>query len=324
MTRNIKKCYTLTILTKLRLNVENKVITKDKPKAKKKKALSKKAKRLIIILSVVAVLLFITVWAIIGNTYLTVTAFSIESERIPKAFDGFKIAHVSDLHDSEIGEGHKTLIDKIKKSDPDIIAITGDLIDSRNTNVEISLAFVSEAIKIAPCYYVPGNHESRTDEYEDLKAGLISLGVSVLENKSASIYKNGEYINIFGVNDPAFYKKTISKDEKRVMRSLLDAHLTSNGQFTLMLSHRPELFEIYAEYPVDLVLSGHAHGGQFRLPFIGGLYAPEQGAFPKYDAGLFEKDGTSMIVSRGIGNSSFPFRLNNNPELIIIELHSTK
>ena len=305
--------------------MENSSQIKNEAKKPERRRLTKKEKRIIKVFSIIlAALLFITVWIAIANKALTVTSFTVNGNNIPSGFDGYMIAHVSDLHNTKIGTDNSRLLTEIKNAKPDIIAITGDLIDSRNTNVEISLAFVSEAVKIAPCYYVPGNHESRTDEYEDLKAGLISLGVSVLENKSASIYKNGEYINIFGVNDPAFYKKTISKDEKRVMRSLLDAHLTSNGQFTLMLSHRPELFEIYAEYPVDLVLSGHAHGGQFRLPFIGGLYAPEQGAFPKYDAGLFEKDGTSMIVSRGIGNSSFPFRLNNNPELIIIELHSTK
>ena len=297
---------------------------KNEVKNSERRRLTKKEKQIIAISAVaLAVLLIITVWIGIANKMLTVTSFSVESANLPSEFDGYKIAHVSDLHNAELGKDNAKLLTEIKNAKPDIIAITGDLIDSRRTNVEISLTFVSEAIKIAPCYYVPGNHESRTNEYEDLKAGLISLGVAVLENKSESIYQNGEYINIFGVNDPAFYKKTISKDEKRVMRSLLDAHLTSNGQFTLMLSHRPELFEIYTEYPVDLVLSGHAHGGQFRLPFIGGLYAPEQGAFPKYDAGLFEKDGTSMIVSRGIGNSSFPFRLNNSPELIIIELNST-
>lgn len=305
--------------------MENSSQIKNEAKKPEGRRLTKKEKRIIKVFSIIlAALLFITVWIAIANKALTVTSFTVDGDNIPSVFDGYRIAHVSDLHNTKIGKDNSRLLTKIKNAKPDIIAITGDLIDSRNTNVEISLAFVSEAIKIAPCYYVPGNHESRTDEYEDLKAGLISLGVAVLENKSESIYQNGEYINIFGVNDPAFYKKTISKDEKRVMRSLLDAHLTSNGQFTLMLSHRPELFEIYAEYPVDLVLSGHAHGGQFRLPFAGGLYAPEQGAFPKYDAGLFEKDGTSMIVSRGIGNSSFPFRLNNNPELIIIELHSTK
>lgn len=305
--------------------MENSSQIKNEAKKPERRRLTKKEKRIIKVFSIIlAALLFITVWIAIANKTLTVTSFTIDGNNIPSGFDGYRIAHVSDLHNTKIGKDNSRLLTKIKNAKPDIIAITGDLIDSRNTNVEISLAFVSEAIKIAPCYYVPGNHESRTDEYEDLKAGLISLGVAVLENKSESIYKNGEYINIFGVNDPAFYKKTISKDEKRVMRSLLDAHLTSTDQFTLMLSHRPELFEIYAEYPVDLVLSGHAHGGQFRLPFIGSLYAPEQGAFPKYDAGLFEKDGTSMIVSRGIGNSSFPFRLNNNPELIIIELHSTK
>lgn len=306
--------------------MEKEVITKDKPKAKKKKTLSKKAKRLIIILSVVAVLLFITVWAIIGNTHLTVTAFSIESERIPKAFDGFRIAHVSDLHDSEIGEGHKTLIDKLKQSDPDIIAITGDLIDRTRTDVEHSLLFVAEAVKIAPCYYVNGNHEILSGKYEELREALLDLGVTVLENANTKIEKDGEYISVLGINDPfltTFDEITHDYDAAIVGEYIKEALVGTEG-FKLLLAHHPECFEYYCEYGVELTLTGHAHGGQFRLPLIGGLYAPHQGVFPKYESGLFEDGDARMIVSRGIGNSSFPLRFNNNPELIIIELDSTQ
>ena len=301
--------------------------TKLKPEEKgtrsARRKLTKKEKAVIIISAVLAVILILATWIGIADKALTVSRFSIESLKLPTDFDGCRIAHVSDLHNTTIGKNNKNLLSKLQKEKPDIIAITGDLIDSRKPDVGIALAFAAEAAKIAPCYYVPGNHESRVDEeYSELSAGLKALGVTVLENQTSAFKKGDSEINIFGVYDPSFYKSTISKNTKQVMTYLLDKHLHANEKFTLMLSHRPELFETYAEYPVDLVLSGHAHGGQFRLPFIGGLYAPGQGMFPEYDAGLFEKSGTSMIVSRGIGNSAFPFRIGNRPELIIIELSS--
>lgn len=306
--------------------MEKEILAQDKPKRKTKKPLTKRGKRLIIVFSAVAVLLFITVWAIIANTYLTVTTFSIKSENIPSAFDGYKIAHVSDIHDSEIGEEHKTLLDKLKQSNPDMIAITGDLIDSSRTNVEHSLRFVAEAVKIAPCYYVCGNHEILSGKYEELREALLDLGVILLENTNKKIEKDGEYISIMGINDPFLYSFDLITHEydETVVGECIEEALVGTDGFRILLSHHPECFEYYREYGIDLTLSGHAHGGQFRLPLIGGLYAPHQGVFPKYDAGLFKNGSTRMIVSRGIGNSAFPLRLNNNPELIIIELDSAR
>lgn len=303
--------------------MENKAPSKDKVKKHERRKLNKKERATIILCTVFAVLLLITVWIVKDNRTLTVSSFSIKSARLPKAFDGYRIAHVSDLHNTTLGENNETLISRLRELSPDIIAMTGDIIDSYNPCVEISLAFVAEAVKIAPCYYVPGNHESRLpDEYEQFKSGLTKLGVTILENETVTLNKNGDSFDILGIVDPRFYRETLSKNENHVMEHLLDKHITGDSEFTLLLSHRPELFEIYSAYPIDLVLSGHAHGGQFRLPLIGGLFAPNQGAFPKYDAGLFEKNGTSMIVSRGLGNSSFPFRINNRPELVVIELDS--
>ena len=298
-------------------------IKKDTKKRDRRK-LTKKEKTIITLSIVIAALLCVTIWIATTNKALGITRVSIGSNKLPAAFDGYKIAHVSDLHNTEIGKGNERLIEKLRETEPDIIAITGDLIDSYCPDVEVSLAFVAEAVKIAPCYYVPGNHESRVSEYELLRSGLKNLGVTVLENEGTTLYKNDEAISIFGVIDPMFYEKTTYAEEKRVMEELLNTHFRDDGRFTLMLSHRPELFETYSDHPIELVLSGHAHGGQFRLPFIGGLYAPAQGAIPKYDSGIFTKSGTTMIVSRGIGNSAFPFRLNNNPELIIVELSASK
>lgn len=219
-----------------------------------------------------------------------------------------------------MGNDNKDLIGLLQDAKPDIIVITGDMIDSYDTHVDIAIAFAEKAVTIAPCYYVSGNHESRLGEYAELKAAFDRLGVTVLEDETATISKNGETINIVGVIDPSF--KTVYKtdNESAVLDDALAAIKHQDGEYTILLSHRPEMFEIYAKYGIDLVFSGHAHGGQFRLPFVGGLYAPSQGVFPKYDAGVFTDGNTSMVVSRGIGNSSFPIRFNNRPELVLAVL----
>jgi predicted MPP superfamily phosphohydrolase len=208
----------------------------------------------------------------------------------------------------------------LRAAQPDIIAITGDLIDSRHTDVALALDFAAEAVKIAPCYYVTGNHESRLEEeYAQLKAGLLAVGVVVLENDSVTLERDGETIRLLGVQDPAFEADYWTLFPEDVMDKNLAA-LSQGEGFRLLLSHRPEYMDMYARYSIDLVLSGHAHGGQFRLPWIGGLYAPGQGLFPEYDAGMFSVEGTQMIVSRGIGNSAFPLRFNNRPEVVLITL----
>lgn len=280
-----------------------------------------KKKRNIILLAIcITVLLILAIWTIWGNSALEMNTYTILSNRLPEAFDGYRIAHISDLHNAEMGNKNENLILMLKEAQPDIIAITGDIIDSRNTNIEIALQFTEEAIKIAPCYYVTGNHEARIFEYDELKKGLTELGVVVLEDEYLEIKQFGETFTLLGVNDPNFQIDYLFGDSASVMRNKLQELTDEKDTYTVLLSHRPELFDVYTENKVDLVLSGHAHGGQFRFPFVGGLVAPNQGLFPKYDAGLYTDENTSMIVSRGIGNSILPFRFNNRPEVILIEL----
>ena len=283
-----------------------------------------KKKRIIVLVVVAAILLALIIWTVWGNTALEFNTYTISSERLPEVFDGYRIAHVSDLHNAEMGKNNEKLLDMLRDAGPDIIAITGDIIDSRNTNVEIALEFTKAAMEIAPCYYVTGNHEARVSEYDELKEGLIEQGVVVLDDERIEIELSGETIALLGVNDPSFETDYLFGDSETVMKNRLQEISDTENKFTILLSHRPELFEIYADNNVDLVLSGHAHGGQFRLPFVGGLVAPNQGLFPKYDAGLYTEENTNMIVSRGIGNSILPFRFNNRPEVILIELKSDK
>ena len=281
-----------------------------------------KKKRIIVFAVVATILLGLIIWTAWGNTALELNHYTISSDRLPEAFDGYRIAHVSDLHNTEMGKDNEKLLDMLQEADPDIIAITGDIIDSRNTDIDVALQFTKDAMEIAPCYYVTGNHEARVSEYDELKEGMIELGVVVLEDGRIELEQSGETITLLGVKDPSFQTDYLFGDSETVMQSKLQEIVNEEDSYTILLSHRPELFEVYTESKVDLVLSGHAHGGQFRLPFVGGLVAPNQGLFPKYDAGLYTEENTNMIVSRGIGNSILPFRFNNRPEVILIDLYS--
>ena len=280
-----------------------------------------KNKNRIVVLTIFAIILLtLIIWTAWGNTALELNTYTITSEELPEAFNGYRIAHISDLHNAEMGKDNEKLLSMLREAEPDIIAITGDLIDSRDTNIEIALLFAKEAVKIAPCYYVTGNHEARVSEYNDLKEGLNELDVIVLEDEKVEIKQYGEKIVLLGVDDPSFQTDYLHGDSVTVMRGNLQKLKNEEYAYRVLLSHRPELFETYVESGVDLVLSGHAHGGQFRLPFVGGLVAPNQGLFPKYETGLYTCNSTNMLVSRGIGNSIIPFRFNNRPEVILIEL----
>lgn len=287
-------------------------------------AMTAKKKRIIALAVGAVLLLALIIWTAWGNTALELNTYTVSSEKLPKIFDGYRIAHISDLHNAKMGDDNENLLSMLREAKPNIIAITGDLIDSRNTDIETALQFTKEAVKIAPCYYVTGNHEARVGEYQSLKEGLNKVGVTILEDELTDIELSGEHIALLGVNDPSFNTDYLLDDDSDVIDTRLKQLTIETDTFTVLLSHRPELFDVYAENDMDLVLAGHAHGGQFRLPFIGGLAAPNQGLFPKYDSGLYTKDNTNMIVSRGIGNSLFPFRFNNRPEVILIELKSEK
>ena len=276
-------------------------------------------KKMVLIVSVL-VILCIGIWTLWGNTAIEVNEYEIVSDRIQQGFDGFRIAQVSDLHNKDFGEGYGQLLTLLSQINPDIIVVTGDLIDSRQTDLDIALEFAWQAGKIARVYYVSGNHEARVPEYEDLKIGLVKAGVVILENQKVEITREGESITLMGIDDPSFQEDYLFGDSESVARQAIENLQNEFDGYTILLSHRPELFDLYVETEMDLVFSGHAHGGQFRLPFIGGLVAPNQGFFPKYDAGQFKEENTTMIVSRGVGNSIIPIRINNRPEIIVARL----
>ncbi len=279
--------------------------------------------------SLAALLAILILWTLWGNTALMTHRTTISSSRIPSAFSGFRIAQISDLHNAEFGEENARLLQMLAECQPSLIAVTGDLIDSRRTNrtnLEAALHFARKATQIAPVYYVTGNHEALSPQYSELKAGLEEAGVILLEDKAIQLEQEGEKITLIGLSDPSF---TIPDDRLGEVPAMIRTKLDrladpEEGSYTILLSHRPELFDVYAASQIDLVFSGHAHGGQFRLPWIGGLVAPNQGLFPQYDAGLYTSGSTQMFVSRGIGNSIIPLRFNNRPEIVVAELISKR
>ena len=265
-------------------------------------------------------ILVLLIWTLWGNKAVQVTDLSLALDRLPEGFEGFRIAHLSDLHNTEFGKDNEKLLGLLREAEPDIIAITGDIVDSRRTDFAVALAFLEEAVKIAPCYYVTGNHEGRLSNYRELKNGMEALGVAVLENKSAMLTAGGDTLTLMGIDDPNLANDGLYGEKEVVTAARIQGLQTEETGFSILLSHRPDLFDVYVRSGVDLVLSGHVHGGQFRLPFVGGLYAPSQGFFPEYDAGIFQRENTTMVVSRGLGNSAFPLRFNNRPEIVLITL----
>ena len=275
-------------------------------------------KRRVIVLIIAAVLVpALLIWLLWANSSPAATQVTVASGALPEAFEGFKIAHVSDLHNAVFGRKNERLLSLIRAAEPDIIAITGDLIDSRHTDIDSALAFVEAAAEIAPVYYVTGNHESRLD-FDEIEPRLIAAGARVLRNEAEDIGRGGERIRLAGIDDPSFIRTGGTAEERAAAE--LEQLGDGGGTFTVLLAHRPELVEVYAEYGAGLVLSGHAHGGQVRLPLLGGLYAPGQGLLPEYDSGLYSLGETQMVVSRGLGNSVAPLRVNNRPELVIVTL----
>ncbi len=285
---------------------------------------ARKKKKILSFLFVLLILVIILgLWLLWGNKTIGVTSYSITNNRIPENFKGFTITQVSDLHNVEFGKDNSRLIDKIIETKPDIIVVTGDIIDAYETNTQIALSFLESVVEIAPTYYVTGNHEfSVYEDYKVLEVEMKDLGVHVLRDSAEYIEVDGEKIQLIGIDaniskNGGFYVP--GTDNINIPQILDD--LKADDLYTILLAHRPELFNIYVESEIDLALTGHAHGGQVRVPFLGGLKAPNQeGYFPKYDSGKFIEGESTMIINRGLGNGQIPVRVNNQPELVVVEL----
>ncbi|WP_254593521.1 metallophosphoesterase [Terribacillus sp. AE2B 122] len=254
------------------------------------------------------------------NNSIVITESTISSKRIPASFNDYKIVQLSDLHSKTFGNRQNVLVEKVSNTNPDLIVFTGDLVDSKNYNEDTSLNLIRELIHIAPIYFVTGNHEWWSGKFDILEKELNDIGVKVLRNTNDVISKGDEKIQIIGIDDPAYVNDSYT--ERSITEGAIENSVEGmeDDYFKILLSHRPEFLSIYSKYGIDVVFSGHAHGGQVRIPFVGGLVAPNQGFLPKYTAGKFDLDNTSMFVNRGLGNSTIPLRIFNRPEIIVLTL----
>ncbi len=271
-------------------------------------------------IKLIVIAVFLVCFSYFENNSIVISKFEVKSEKLPKSFNNFKIVQISDLHNKVFYKDNNTLVAKIKSQNPDIIVITGDLVDRGKYNEENAISFIDKIKPIAPIYYVNGNHEGWSGKFPSLEKKLKERGVHVLRNESVYYEKGKEKIVILGVDDPAFNTNSHADDymnEDIMKNELLNI---DKKNFNILLSHRPELFDVYVHNNIDLVFAGHAHGGQVIIPFIGGIIAPNQGFWPKYYKGMYIKDTTTMVVSRGLGNSVAPQRIFNRPEIISMTL----
>ncbi len=248
------------------------------------------------------------------NNHIVSRALEIRHQEIPESFQGYTIVHLADLHNKSFGKEQAPLIRAITSAEPDLLVITGDLMDSRRPDPEPVRALLEGLPGDLSVVFVTGNHEQALRNQGDLLNLLSDHGVILLDNRDLTLEQDGKTITLCGIQDPGTIRLPASMG---VREDLPEG-------YRIALVHRPEFFDTPAADSYHLLLSGHAHGGQIRLPFLGGLAAPGQGFFPAYTSGLYHRDDTSLMVSRGLGNSLFPFRIFNRPDLPVLKLFPEK
>lgn len=262
---------------------------------------------LIVVAACIVALAVLVLFCWYSNSKLGVTHYEIENRKIDRPF---RIVHLSDLHAKCFGKKNCRLVNAVKKLRPDIIAFTGDIIHLyRKPGEEAAIELMEQLVKIAPVYYVSGNHEMRYKNYREFSKKLEDAGAIVLENQ----YVMTHGAALVGLGCAQLKNNTIFE-------------ITPDfDTYKILLAHEPQFLRRYSRAGYDLVLSGHAHGGQWRIPFTDqGIYAPGQGLLPELTSGEHILGPTHMIISRGLGNSEFPLRINNRPEVVVIDLKPGK
>lgn len=248
---------------------------------------------------------------------LKIVKYEVQSDKIENKI---RIALVTDLHGCKYGKNQKNLIDAIEKENPDVVLLGGDIFDD-NVPYKNSTITIKRLAEKYPCYYVTGNHEYWSHDVDNILEIIEECGVNYLSAECKAIEINGQSINICGVDDPDVIYYTNDGIAIEEQLQTVATEITKES-FNILLSHRPELAELYQQYEFDLVLSGHAHGGQWMIPgILNGLYAPNQGIFPEYAGGRYDFEHQTMIVSRGLAReSTLAPRIFNRPELVIIDV----
>lgn len=284
--------------------------------------LRKLQKRLRIKLAVTVMLTAaLTVWALWSG--LVVRRYETGSHKLAED-SGVCIAVVADLHSRIWGSDQKPLLDAIAAQQPDIIALVGDIVDDQEP-MEGAQLFLERVADIAPAYYVSGNHEYWSSAYDDIHDMIEGYGITVLDNEQLYLTVNGVDICLCGVDDPYVFEYTDDPellelgDEQALLRDRFSD--LDDDTYNILLAHRPELIDDYLQYNFDLILSGHTHGGQVRVPLLlNGLWAPDQGWFPEYAGGRYDFAGRTLIVSRGVGAGNTLPRIFNPPEFVVVDI----
>lgn len=269
---------------------------------------------------ILVLIIFSGIYCYAENNWIKVENNKIEINNLPDGLSGLKIAHISDVHLPKNASSIDNIVSKVKKEKPDIIVMTGDIIDASADLTTCGLdRFCKGLSEIAPSYAVTGNHEYNNGNVEEWSRILKANNVEVVDNKIKMYTKNNETILIAGLSDDnEFNFNKLNFNEFNDNKKIKDFPM-------ILLAHRPELFYSYSSSSniksPDIVFSGHAHGGQFRIPIINqGIVAPNQGFFPKYTSGIYSNNDVNMVVSRGLGRSIIPVRINNRPNIPIIQL----
>ncbi len=258
-----------------------------------------------------------------GNFYIDIDVYNFGNSKT-HLLKGLKIAHISDYHNRKTDVINKQIFNALEEQKPDLIFLTGDVIDKNKTDIDTAVNFCKKLCDYAPVYYVTGNHEcnlsiENQSQFDNMIAAFSDIGVNVLrQDKVSYITENGAKINIFGIDDQYFHCE-FSSQVTQTSRELCNELTINKEEFNILLAHQPEQLSVYAEFGFDLVFSGHAHGGQVRV-FNQGIIAPDQGFFPEYTSGEYVEGETTMFLSRGIGNSVVPVRVFNKSNIIFVEL----
>lgn len=263
------------------------------------------------ILPVLAILVALTLIAL--NERLILRTYTVVS---PKLTAEVRLAVVTDFHSSDNADD---VVAMVASCAPDAVLMVGDLFDddTQNRPTERTLSLMRQLSALYPCYYVSGNHEAWTGEMDALYQQTEEAGVTVLRMSSGVLTVRGQRIALCGIPDPYEMVFSGAPDTEEQLRQALED--VDSADFTVLLAHRPELLAKYAQFPLDLVVSGHAHGGQVRIPgVLNGLYAPNQGWFPKLAGGAYTQDGTTLIVSRGLAVRTRLPRIFNRPEVVLM------
>ncbi|MDO4316255.1 MAG: metallophosphoesterase [Oscillospiraceae bacterium] len=252
------------------------------------------------------------------NTALQVTHSDAAFAGLPEGFDGCRIVVLGDLHTAYFGEDNRDLLDAVRAESPDYIFFVGDLLDAlHDVPADYAAAAAGGLSAIAPTYYVTGNHEWAIGGVPELKETLTAHGVTVLSNRFVALERGGGTVVLAGIDDPNGYA-----DQKTPEEVAAEVYAACGDPFWILLAHRNNYFpEHYSLLGADLVVSGHGHGGLVRLPFTDGLISVERTLFPSYTAGLYEENGSTLFVTRGLGNTGSTFRLFNRPEVAVVTLH---